>query len=181
MRQRDRVLVLMTSLLGLGLSLPRTVDAQQRQQRATPGRQPAAQTAGQAEALMQRFGRRVAQALQLDVGQARRLQRELQISRRERMRVTVRTRDVRRELNQLIESSPADDSRVGQLLDELMTLGLQAAQIPVNEQRRLSVFLSPLQRARYLYLRQRLTRQALDRQGAQTDVPPPGNPDLDLW
>jgi hypothetical protein len=181
MRQRGRFLVLMTSLLGLGLCVPGTVDGQERQQRATPGREPAAQTPGQAEALMQRFGQRVAQALQLDAGQARRLQRELQISRRERTRVMVRTRDLRRELNQLIRNSPADESRVAQLLDELMTLGLQAAQIPVDEQRRLSVFLSPLQRARYLYLRQRLTRQALDRQGAQTDVPPRINPDPDLW
>jgi hypothetical protein len=173
MKRRGGVLVLLTSLLALGVCVPGMAAAQQRQQRAA-GRQPAAQTPGQAEALMQRFGQRVAQGLQLDVEQTRRLQRELQISRRERLRITVRTRELRRELNQLIQTSPADDGRIGRLLDELMTLGLQAAQIPVDEQRRLSVFLSPLQRARYLYLRQRLTRQALDRQGVQTDVPPRG-------
>ena len=68
--------------------------------------------------------------------------------------------------------APADETRVGQLLDELLALEGQVAMIPVDEQRRLSAFLSPLQRARYLYLRQRLVRQALDRRGARTDVPP---------
>ena len=77
--------------------------------------------------MLQRFGQRVAQGLQLDVEQTRRLQRELQISRRERLRITVRTRELRRELNQLIQTSPADDGRIARLLDELMTLGLQAA------------------------------------------------------
>jgi hypothetical protein len=126
----------------------------------------------QAEVLMERFAQRVAQALHLDGGQARRLQRELQTSRRERASIAARTRDVRRELNQLIQQGSVDEGRIGQLLDELLDLQAQAAMIPIDEQRRLSAFLSPLQRARYLYLRQRLVRQALDRQGARTDVPP---------
>lgn len=169
------VLGLSAVLLGIALIAPGTLEAQQRQQRqqrVTPGRETPAPNQAQAEVLMERFAQRVAQALRLDGGQARRLQRELQTSRRARARISARSRELRRDLNQLVRQAPADETRVGQLLDELLDLEGRAAMIAVDEQRRLSAFLSPLQRARYLYLRQRLVRQALDRRRARTDVPP---------
>ena len=172
MNRRSGVLGLLAVLLGIALIAPGALEAQQRQQRVTPGRETPAPNQAQAEILMERFAQRVAQALRLDGGQTRRLQRELQTSRRARARITTRSRELRRDLNQLIQQTPADEARVGQLLDELVGLEGRAAMIAVDEQRRLSAFLSPLQRARFLYLRQRLVRQALDRRSARTDVPP---------
>ncbi len=184
MNRWGSVLGSLAVLLGLVLSAPGILDAQQRQQRqqrVTPGRETPAVNPAQAEILMERFAQRVAEALRLDGGQARRLQRELQTSRRERARITTQTREVRRELNQMIQQAPGDEAQIGQLLDELVDLQGQAAMIAVDEQRRLSAFLSPLQRARYLYLRQRLVRQAIDRQGARTDVPPRDDAQLDFF
>lgn len=159
-------------LIALGLSGTGALEAQQRQERVAPERDAPAVDAAQAEVLMERFAQRIAQALRLDGGQARRLRRELQTSRRERAGIAARTRDVRRELNQLIQQGAVDEARIELLLDELLDLQAQAAMVPIDEQRRFAEFLSPLQRARYLYLRQRLVRQALNRQGAQTDIPP---------
>jgi hypothetical protein len=181
MNRRRTALGSLVLLLGLGLGAPGNLEAQQRQQRVTPGRDAPAVNPAQAEILMERFAQRVAEALRLDGGQARRLQRELQTSRRERARITTHTREVRRELNQLIQQAPGDETQIGRLLDELVDLQGQAAMIAVDEQRRLSAFLSPLQRARYLYLRQRLVRRAIDRQGARTDVPPRDDPQLDFF
>jgi hypothetical protein len=178
MNRRGRIVGLAGLLLGLGSSGPEILQAQQRQQRVTPARETPAVNPAQAEVLMERFAQRVAEALRLDDRRAGRLQRELQTSRRERERIAIRTRELRRQLNQLVRQGPADEARVGELLDELVDLQGQAAMVVVDEQKRLSEFLSPLQRARYLYLRQRLVRQALERQRARTDVPPRDNPDF---
>lgn len=180
MNRRGRVVGMIALTIALGLVWSQAIEAQQRQDRqrrvAAPGRDAPAVNPAQAGILMERFTQRIAQALHLDDGQARRLRSELQTSRRERARIATRMRELRLELNQLIQGGSADESRVGELLDELVDLEGRAAMIVVDEQRRLSMFLSPLQRARYLYLRQRLVRQALDRQGARTDVPPPDDP-----
>lgn len=178
MNRRGRIVGLVGLLLGLGSSGPEILQAQQRQQRVTPARETPAVNPAQAEVLMERFAQRVAEALRLDDRRAGRLQRELQTSRRERERIAIRTRELRRQLNQLVRQGSADEARVGELLDELVDLQGQAAVVVVDEQKRLSEFLSPLQRARYLYLRQRLVRQALERQRARTDVPPRDNLDF---
>lgn len=152
---------------------PSVVEAQTRgaERRAAPRGQLEPQ-GEPSEVLLRRFAQRVAQALGLDEGQARRLREELQASRRARARIAERARSLRRELAGLVRREPADETRIGRLLDELIRLEVQAARVAVDEQRRLSEFLTPLQRARVVWLRQRLARQALERRDRATDAPP---------
>ncbi len=69
-----------------------------------------------------------------------------------------------------------DEARLGQLLDAIVELEVRAVQVTVDEQRRLAEFLTPLQRARVMWLQQRLARQAAERQSGRTDVPPSDRP-----
>ena len=163
--------------LTLGAHLPLTAQvrgATQRQSRATqrqeraPQRRTDANTARQGRLLLDRFAARAAEALRLDDDQTRRLQRELQASREQRARLTAQSRVVRQELGHLIQESSSDESRIEALLDEAMQLEVAVAQIAVDEQRRLAEFLTPVQRARVIWLRQRLARQAAQRR----DRPP---------
>jgi len=120
----------------------------------------------QGEALVDRFARRAGQALGLSADQTRRLRAELQTTRLERGRITARVRTIRQELAGLVREPAGDEARIAELLDEAMALEVRAAQVLVDEQRRLAGFLTPVQRARVLWLRQRLAQAASDRAGA---------------
>lgn len=148
--------------------------ATQRQSRATP-RQMDPNAARQGRMLLDRFAERAGQALRLSDDQTRRLQRELQASREARARTTAQARVVRQELSRLIRESSSGESRIEALLDEAMDLEVALAQIAVDEQRRLAEFLTPVQRARILWLRQRLAREAIQRGNRP---PPNGLPNL---
>ena len=159
-----------------GLAPAAAAEGQQRQQRATPGQQgPPPPDAAARRELLDRFAQRVSQALDLDQGEASRLATELERSQAERERIARRRGLIRRELNQLVRAPvPEDDARIGELLDEFASLALDEAQLAVAEQERLSSFLTPVQRARLMYLRQRLAQQALERRrNANPDRPPP--------
>lgn len=151
--------------------------ATQRQSRATP-RQMDPNAARQGRMLLDRFAERAGQALRLSDDRTRRLQRELQASREARARTTAQARVVRQELSRLIResSSGSGESRIEALLDEAMDLEVALAQIAVDEQRRLAEFLTPVQRARILWLRQRLAREAIQRGNRP---PPNGLPNLE--
>ena len=140
---------------------------QTRQQRVQPG----AQRPGQPEELLDRFSLRVAEALRLNETQSRRLNEELQVSRVARERVAEQRRAIRQQLNQLVRDPSSDQQRVDRLLDEFLRLQVRDAELSLGEQVRLAEFLTPLQRARLLYLRQRLAQQALQRRG-RIDQPP---------
>jgi len=131
-------------------------------------RQRDANTARQGRLLLDRFAARAGEALRLDDDQTQRLQRELQASREKRARITAQARVVRQELAHLIEESASDEGRIEALLDEAMQLEVEAAEIGVDEQNRLAEFLTPVQRARVIWLRQRLAREAARRR----DRPP---------
>ncbi len=122
-----------------------------------------AEQSRQAEVLVDRFARRVGQALGLSPDLTRRLRTELQTTRIQRARVTARVRSIRQELARLVAEPAGDQERVAALLDEAMSLEVDAAEILVDEQRRLSAFLTPVQRARVLWLRQRMAQAALQR------------------
>ncbi len=168
-------------LVALALGLPPAVEAQarrgvqQRQQRAASP-QADAPSPRQAEILLDRFAERAGQALRLNRDQIQRLRRELQASRQQRNAIRLESRQIRQELGRLVQQDAVDEARLGELLDTLVELEVQAVQVTVDEQRRLAEFLTPLQRARVMWLQQRLARQAAERQGARTDVPPSDRP-----
>ncbi|MFQ5680057.1 MAG: hypothetical protein ACE5HP_11440 [Gemmatimonadota bacterium] len=186
-RRRLLLGVLPVLIAMLASTLP--VDGQQRGQRRqrrppaeqrrppqrdlTPQRQRAFDTpAGQ---LVDRFGDRAAQALHLSRSQTEQLKAVLQASRRERVALEGRQRQIGRELAELVRTGAADQGRVGQLFDELLRLRVQLAEVDVAENRRLSEFLSPLDRARLFHLKQRLAQRALEarvrRQGQRPQRP----------
>ena len=129
------------------------------------------QTDERAAELTDRFANRVAEALHLDDERARRLHAELQRSREMRGDVAARRRSLVRELGELVRRDRVDQERVARLLDDVLRLQISEAEINLDEQRRLSDFMVPQERARFLYLRQRLLQQAR-RRGAQQQ----GNP-----
>ncbi len=124
------------------------------------------QTSERAAELTDRFAKRVAEALHLDDERARRLRAELQRSREMRGDVAARRRSLLRDLGELVRRDRVDQARVAQLLDNVLRLQVREAEINLDEQQRLSDFLAPQERARFLYLRQRLLQQAR-RRGAQ--------------
>ncbi len=134
-----------------------------------PGRvlgQDLGQTDERAAELTDRFANRVAEALHLDDERARRLRAELQRSREMRGDVAARRRSLVRELGELVRRDRVDQERVARLLYDVLRLQVREAEINLDEQRRLSDFMVPQERARFLYLRQRLLQQAR-RRGAQ--------------
>lgn len=144
-----------------------SAQAQSSQQRTAP--QDEARNARPGQVLLDRFAQRVGRALRLDREQTRRLLSELQTSREERTRIAAQARAIRQELQRLVRESSTDEDRIARLLDEAAELEVASARIAVDEQRRLAEFLSPIQRARFLWVRQRLAQEAL----RQTDTVPP--------
>jgi hypothetical protein len=124
------------------------------------------QTDERAAELADRFANRVAEALRLDDERALRLRAELQRSREMRGEVAARRRSLLRELGELVRRDRADQERVARLLDDVLRLQVREAEINLDEQRRLSDFMVPQERARFLYLRQRLLQRAR-RRGAE--------------
>ncbi len=129
------------------------------------------QTDERAAELTDRFANRVAEALHLDEERARRLRAELQRSREMRSDVAARRRSLVRELGELVRRDRVDQERVARLLDDVLRLQVAEAEINLDEQRRLSDFMVPQERARFLYLRQRLLQQARRRGGQQQRNP----------
>lgn len=113
--------------------------------------------------LTDRFSDRVAQALNLDESRAERLRSALQRSREQRQDLAARRRSLFSELAKVARGDRVDQERVAQLLDDVLRTQVQEAEINVDEQRRLSEFMAPLERARLLWLRQRFLQQARQR------------------
>lgn len=113
--------------------------------------------------LTDRFSERVAQALQMDQNRAERLRSTLQRTREMREELAAHRRSLFTELAELARRDLVDQERVAQLLDEVLRTQIQEAEINVDEQRRLSEFMAPLERARLLWLRQRFLQQARQR------------------
>lgn len=85
--------------------------------------------------------------------------------------VAARRRSMVRELGELVRRDRVDQERVARLLDDVLRLQVAEAEINLDEQRRLSDFMVPQERARFLYLRQRLLQQARRRGGQQQRNP----------
>ncbi|MFV1985723.1 MAG: hypothetical protein ACC682_00465 [Gemmatimonadota bacterium] len=167
-------------LLTLVVASPVTAQVRgttQRQNRATPGQNDAARTnARRGRLLLNRFAERAGKALRLSPDQTRRLQSELQASREARARITAQARVVRQELARMVRESSTDETRMGELLSEAVRLEVAIAEVAADEQERLGRFLTPTQRVRIMWLRQRIVQEALRRRDTiPADDPFSGN------
>ena len=148
-----------------------TRGATQRESRVAPGENDAQTREGRA--LLDRMAQRIGRSIGLSADQTQRLQRELQSSRERRAIIAGRARLVRQELGLLAREGSTDETRMSELLDEAVRLEIEAAEVAADEQRRLAEFLTPTQRVRVMWLRQRLTQEALRRRDS---IPPDGSP-----
>ncbi|MDH3732742.1 MAG: hypothetical protein OEU54_04375 [Gemmatimonadota bacterium] len=176
-RRPGRVLAVVVTVLALGLGAASGIEAQTRgaTQRSTvaPPQNDRA-NARQGRVLLDRFAQRAGRALRLSPDQTRRLQNELQASREARSRITAQARVVRQELARMVRESSTDETRMAELLDESVQLEIRAAEVGADEQRRLAEFLTPTQRVRIIWLRQRLAQEALRQRDTLPADPPPG-------
>ena len=115
------------------------------------------------EELEQRFIQRVSEALELTEEQTTRLRETLRMSRAERADVLRSRVALRRELNRAIAEANPDDAAIQRLLDQRSALDRRQAQVGQDEERRLGEFMSPVQKARFMYLRQRMAQALRDR------------------
>lgn len=139
-------------------------------QRADSIQQPGARRQALEDRFRQRSAELVRRRLQLTDDQAARLQAANRQFEQQRMGLLARERELRRELRQqLMAGANANETRVGELLDQTIKLQRQRLEVAENEQRELSTFLKPIQRARYFGLQNEMRRrmQELQRPGAQ--------------
>ncbi len=107
--------------------------------------------------LRQRWQRVVVQRLGLTDLQARRLQETNRHFAAQRQALNQAERGVRGEMRaQLTGAQPADDKRLATLLDSLLDIQRQRVVLTQDEQRELALYLTPLQRVRFLALQEQL-------------------------
>jgi hypothetical protein len=117
----------------------------------------------QLQELENRFIERVSDALDLNEEQAGQLRQTLRTSREERVDVLRRRAALRRELDHSIAQANPDQARIQQLLDQRSALERRQAKIGQDEEARLGDFMTPVQKARFMYLRQRMAQALRDR------------------
>ena len=153
-------------VLGLAVLLPLSAAPAWSQQRPVPrmDSRPRVQ-------LERRFAERVRQELRLTDEQATRLRIAVADLTTRRDELGTRARALRAALaDQLRPGVAADDDSVARLTDELIALRLRYAESFRREWQELSKFLTPVQRARFLVMRERVVRTAREireRRGTQ--------------
>ena len=84
--------------------------------------------------------------------------------------------ETRRNLRAAMEDTTAREQnqpKIGQYLDQLVQIQHRRADLVDAEQKELAGFLTPMQRAQFLALRERITRRLQEAQGAPPAGPPP--------
>jgi Spy/CpxP family protein refolding chaperone len=109
--------------------------------------------------LRERTGEMVQRRLQLNEDQMKKLQASNQQFERQRSEMIARERDIRRSLREQMTSEKPDQNRVAQLLDQTMQLERQRLDLVQNEQRELSKFMTPVQRAKLFAIQMELRRR----------------------
>ena len=110
--------------------------------------------------LRQRVGRVVQARLRLTDEQMARLQRTNQSYEARRRALVTQERQMRLAIReQLAAGDSADQKRVAGLIESAIRIQRQRLDLVEQEQRELSAFLTPVQRARYLDLQERLRRR----------------------
>lgn len=145
---------------------PQRPDSVEHMQSQQPG------TAARRQALEGRVRRALAGVVRKQLGlndeQMQKLQR-VDAKYAQQRRQTVRSeRQTRLALRAAMQDSTPDQAKIASYMNDLVTAQRRRADILENEQKELSGFLTPLQRAKYQALRERLTRtmQNLQRGGA---------------
>ncbi len=117
----------------------------------------------QLQELERRFLDRVSEALELSEEQRQRLEATLRESRAQRLELVQQRTVLREELDLLIAEPNPDQETIQQLLDRRSTLDERQVQIGRTEEERLGEFMSPVQTARFMYLRQKMVQALRDR------------------
>ena len=119
--------------------------------------------------LRQRIGHTVQARLQLTDAEMVRLQKTNQSYESRRRKLVGEERQLRQSIaRQVAAGDSADQKLVAQYIDRAIAIQRERLDIVQQEQRELSTFLSPVQRARYLDLQERLRRRVEElRRGQQ--------------
>ncbi|MBI2796027.1 MAG: hypothetical protein HYX65_04895 [Gemmatimonadetes bacterium] len=139
------------------------------------------------QSIRRRFAEVVRNRLQLD---NRQMQQLVDVNRKfegRRRELNMRERDARQSLRGEVERDrQADNPRVATALQELLAIQKERAALLESEDKDLSSFLSPVQRAKYLALQEQLRRRVeemrrrdaggMDPMGGPPGGPPPGGP-----
>jgi Spy/CpxP family protein refolding chaperone len=132
------------------------------------------------QAVQQAFRTRVREVLSLDQAKTRRLFQTDQDFNRQRSALNQSERQARVALAAAMDSGAVDQSKIDQYINQLVQAPRKRADLLEAEQKELSTFLTPLQRAQFLSLRERLNERmrqlnqadAAGRRG-QPPTPPP--------
>ena len=123
------------------------------------------------EMLEQRLRERTAlivqRRLQLNEEQMRQLQASNRQFEKQRGDLIAREREIRRDLRTQMLSEKPDQSRVSQLLDQSLQLERQRLDLVQSEQRELSKFLTPVQRAKLFAIQTELRRRSQELRNRQ--------------
>ncbi|MDH5284484.1 MAG: hypothetical protein OEW80_11455 [Gemmatimonadota bacterium] len=107
-----------------------------------------------------RFAARVKEQLGLTEGQSQRMERTVRDYFRKRRALELEEQGLRRDAAaELRPGVAADTDRLNRVLDELIDVRMRYAQTYRDESRELASFLSPVQRAQYFMMRERLFDQ----------------------
>ena len=114
----------------------------------------------------QAFARVVRRQLNLDAAKMQQLQRVDQKFEQQRREVLRSERQARLNLKAAMQDSTGhpDQDKIAQYMDQLVHGQRQRADLLEGEQKELATFLSPLQRAQYFSLKERVTRKLMELQ-----------------
>jgi len=108
-------------------------------------------------AIRQRWLAVVRNRLQLSDAQLKRLMETSRHFGQQRQALNQEERGIRQEMRaQLTGTVPADDKRLGTLIDSILEIQRQRLQVTQAEQKELAMYLTPLQRVRFLALQEQL-------------------------
>ncbi len=129
---------------------------------------PNAQRAQLEQRLRERTGEVVRRRLALNDDQMTKLQSTNRQFEQQRVDLLRRERETRQALRaQLLSGDSANQTRVGQLLDQSLALQRQRIDLVQSEQRELARFLTPVQRAKYFGLQNEMRKRAQALQSGQ--------------
>jgi hypothetical protein len=113
-----------------------------------------------AKQIRQRWQQIVRDRLGLTDVQMRQLQETTRHFNAQRQTLNQEERAIRSEMrDQVTGVAPADDKHLAAMIDTVLDLQRQRLELTRNEQRELSLFLTPLQRVKYLALQEQLRQQ----------------------
>jgi hypothetical protein len=113
-----------------------------------------------AQQIRQRWQQIVRDRLGLNEVQMRQLQETTRHFNAQRNTLNQQERAIRIEMrDQVTGVAPADDKHLAAMIDTVLDLQRQRLELTRNEQRELSLFLTPLQRVKYLALQEQLRQQ----------------------